>query len=122
MTGKKASSSRLFLGFRKGMGCGKPHCRRLSNAIDGGKIELSEEEMLSTRLRLRLWLRRGRQGDGYRDDSGVSAGPARTFPLGPKREPWQGQSQVDSAWFQRTRQPMWVQTGDIFFTVPRSSR
>jgi hypothetical protein len=59
---------------------------------------------------------------GQAEESGVSAGPPSTLPFGPKREPWHGQSQVASAWFQRTRQPMCVQTADIFFTRPRSSR
>jgi glycine/D-amino acid oxidase-like deaminating enzyme len=45
----------------------------------------------------------------YRDSgnlpSGDSAGPDRTSPFGLKREPWHGQSQVDSASFQSTLQP-----------------
>lgn len=57
--------------------------------------------------------------DQFARDSGVSAGPAGRFPLGPKREPWQGQSRVDSAWFQRTRQPMCVQTAELFLSIER---
>jgi hypothetical protein len=33
------------------------------------------------------------------------AGPLRTFPYGSKRDPWHGQSEVFSAWFQFTTQP-----------------
>ena len=50
--------------------------------------------------------------------SGVSAGPASTSPVGLKREPWQGQSQVESATFQLTRQPMCVQVGNSVVTFP----
>ena len=37
--------------------------------------------------------------------NGSTAGPSMTAPSGAKREPWQGQSQVDSAVFQLTMQP-----------------
>ncbi len=45
-----------------------------------------------------------------------------TAPSGLKREPWHGQSQVRSASFQSTKQPMCVQVADFCVTLPRSSR
>src|SRR4051812_25930666 len=53
---------------------------------------------------------------GEAGSSGDSAGPANTWPVGLKREPWHGQSQVDSAAFQLTMQPRWVQTGESVVT------
>src|SRR4051812_19141368 len=44
--------------------------------------------------------------------NGSSAGPESTSPVGLKREPWQGQSQVRSAAFQCTMHFRWVQTGE----------
>lgn len=44
---------------------------------------------------------------------GRAAGPFTTSPVGPKREPWHGQSKVDSPGFQSTVQPRWVQRADI---------
>lgn len=54
--------------------------------------------------------------------NGVSAGPLWTAPVGLKREPWQGQSQVLSAAFQWTMHFMCVQTGEQRVTRPESSR
>ena len=53
-----------------------------------------------------------RTAAGACGSKGVSAGPARTLPSGRNREPWQGQSQVFSARFHSTRQPMCVHTGE----------
>src|SRR5262249_59794335 len=64
----------------------------------------------------------GRIPSIYRFSNGDPAGPAITVPSGAKREPWHGQSHVFSASFQAIRQPMCVQTAEIFHTSPRSSR
>ena len=49
---------------------------------------------------------------GGRRSSGWRAGPWRTVPSGAKRDPWQGQSQEDSASFQATVQPMCVHVAE----------
>src|SRR5688572_10551402 len=54
--------------------------------------------------------------------SGALAGPCSTSPLGPKREPWHGQSQLFSESFQRTMQPRWVHTAERSWSLPCSSR
>jgi hypothetical protein len=54
----------------------------------------------------------------YTSANGASAGPDTTFPFAVNREPWHGQSQVCSAWFQATRQPMCVQTADRSVSAP----
>ena len=54
--------------------------------------------------------------------SGELAGPEMTWPLGSKREPWQGQSQVFSAPFQCTMQPRCGQTAESSCAAPRPSR
>jgi hypothetical protein len=43
---------------------------------------------------------------------GVVAGPSRTLPSTPKREPWHGQSHERSAELKRSRQPRWVQRSE----------
>src|SRR5882724_1169897 len=54
--------------------------------------------------------------------SDSSAGPEMTSPVGLKREPWHGQSQVCSAGFHATMHFKWVQTGEQRLTWPRASR
>ena len=54
--------------------------------------------------------------------SGAIAGPVSTSPVGAKREPWQGQSQLVSSAFQWTMQPRWVHTADRSWSTPASSR
>ena len=53
-----------------------------------------------------------------RRSSGLTAGPASTVPSTSKREPWQGQSQVRSASFQRVRQPRCVQRSETACSAP----
>ena len=48
------------------------------------------------------------------------AGPSRTAPSGPNREPCSGQSQLRSASFQRTTPPRWVQTAETCRSAPWS--
>ena len=62
--------------------------------------------------RIRDFSPRIRRAGPHFFSSGVSAGPASTSPVGVKRDPWHGQSQVCSARFHSTRQPMCVQIGD----------
>lgn len=50
--------------------------------------------------------------EAYAGGNGLAAGPLTTSPVGPKREPWQGQSNVASPGFQATVQPMWVQRAE----------
>ena len=52
----------------------------------------------------------------------LTAGPIRTSPRGPKREPWQGQSQVRSPEFQFTMQPRCVQRADSAVQLARPRR
>jgi len=73
-------------------------------------------------LRLCAWLLNG-IGVGYSiSDNGDSAGPDRTAPFGLNLEPWHGQSQVRSASFQATTQPMCVHVADRSVVAPLSSR
>jgi hypothetical protein len=51
-----------------------------------------------------------------------SAGPAITSPIAVKREPWQGQSQVFSASFHATIQPICGQIGESSVRLPCSSQ
>src|SRR5688500_13447976 len=62
---------------------------------------------------------RGQSLAGFR---GALAGPCNTSPVGPKREPWHGQSQLFSESFQRTMQPRWVHTAERSWSFPCSSR
>jgi hypothetical protein len=55
-------------------------------------------------------------------DSGDSAGPASTSPLGLNREPWHGQSHVRSAVFHATSQPRCVHVAERTIAAPASSR
>jgi hypothetical protein len=50
------------------------------------------------------------------------AGPWVTLPSEVNREPWQGQSQVFSALFQATMQPICGQTAELTTNVPPSAR
>ena len=74
-------------------------------------------------------LRRGvlvvRHGSSHRQftgASGDSAGPEITSPVVVKREPWHGQSQVRSAGFHPTTQPMCVQIAERSVSEPSRSR
>ena len=61
--------------------------------------------------------RRDGAGQDSTSDKGASAGPEMT-PSGLKREPWHGQSQVRSASFHATRQPICVQVAEHTVSVP----
>src|SRR5205823_519578 len=67
------------------------------------------------------WMRYVLDGQGI-FSRGASAGPEKTSPVGLKREPWQGQSQVLSAAFQWTMHFKCVQIGEQSLTFPSGPR
>lgn len=66
--------------------------------------------------------RRWPPGQTLRGGSGRRAGPCRTSPSMPNREPWQGHSHTVSASLKATRQPRCVQRADTAWAAPSSSR
>ena len=63
-----------------------------------------------------------RAGDSSAGDRSVLAGPLSAFPNLLKREPWQGQSQDFSEWFQATMPPRWGHIAEHSCNCPASSQ
>ena len=59
---------------------------------------------------------------GYAFPRSSDAGPMTTWPSVSNLEPWQGQSQVRSMWFQRTMHPRCVQMAEQRWRLFHSSR
>ena len=84
-------------------------------------VDFDDVVRLSRRIRRAVLTGQGGRWSPPRYSRGPSpqvAGPSSTAPSAPKREPCKGQSQDNSASFQRTSPPKWGQMADTRCVVP----